>query len=129
MATPLDLFRVVAPEFAAESDATVNAVIALVPYYINVDLYQGDQQSMAIALKAASLMLTRSMSASGSSGGGVVTEEKEGDLSRKFSSSQSAKITTDNIYEQQLAALSAGVSGVGVMTRINVPGFAGGASY
>ena len=115
--TALEYFRLVAPEFAAESDITVQSFLDLAPLYINLALYSGEQQALATALQAASLMVQRKKSATGASGGGTVIEEKEGDLMRKYSSGEAASNVVD-IYANQLAMLSAGVMSVGILTRI-----------
>ena len=117
MTTQLSVFRIVAPEFAGESDSMVQNYLDLAPLYINPEIYPTESRGLALVLKAASLMLNRKKSSSGSSGGGAIVEEKEGDLMRKYSTDASAVSVVD-IYEQQLNQLSLGVAGVGIITRI-----------
>ena len=118
MASQLEVFRILAPEFSAESDITVQSFLDLAPLYIDPQIYPTESRGLALVLKAASLMTARGMSQSGASGGGVVTEEKEGDLTRKYSTNSRSKITSDNIYEQQLNALTLGIVGMSVRTRM-----------
>lgn len=115
MPTPLEAFRIVAPEFAAEPDSTVNQYLTMATLYINVAGYPVDAQPYAQALKAASLMVARAKSLTGGSSGGTVIEEKEGDLTRKYSEASADTIT--DIYAEQLAELGAAYFGLGIMTR------------
>ena len=115
--TPLQYFRIVAPEFSAVLDADVNAFLTMAPLFIDVSLFDGETANLATALKAASLMLSQKKSASGSSSGGAIIEEKEGDLMRKYSEANALSGNVD-IYEQQLNNLSLGICGAGIMTRI-----------
>lgn len=117
MATQLEAFRMVAPEFDAESDTMVQNFLDLSPLYINPDIYPVESRGLAIVLKAASLMFNRKKSATGSSGGGAVVEEKEGDLMRKYATTADSLKAVD-IYESQLNQLSLGIVGAGIMTRI-----------
>lgn len=118
MATQLEVFRIVAPEFSGELDATVQAFLDLAPLYINPEIYPVESRGLALVLKAASLMYQRKRSASGSSSGGAILEEKEGDLMRKYGATGKNGETLD-IYEQQLRELSAGtVAGMGILTRV-----------
>jgi hypothetical protein len=109
--TALTVFRTLAPEFAAESDATVNEFLALSPSFVNVALYPAESADIAIALKAASLMLARKNSASGQSSGGELIREREGDLERSYGAASSKNDGLD-IYAQQLRdlTLAAGVN-------------------
>ena len=102
--TALTTFRLIAPEFSGETDETVSQFIALAPSFINVNLY-GDSLDLAIALKAASLMLARKNSASGQSGGAELLMEKEGDLQRSYGAATGNNDGLD-IYMQQLRDLN-----------------------
>jgi hypothetical protein len=103
--TTIEFFRIVAPEFSGESDATVNQFIALAPSFINVNLYADDSLNLALALKTASLMLARKNSASGQSSGGELLSEKEGDLQRSYGAAIGKNDGLD-IYMQQLRDLN-----------------------
>lgn len=112
--TPLEAFRLVAPEFAAEADSVVNDYLDLALLWLNVGAYPADTQPVAQALKAASLMVQRKKSQNGESSGGGLLEEKEGDLMRKYADDDG--IDSD-IYAQQLQQLTLGVFGLGIITR------------
>lgn len=112
--TPLEAFRLVAPEFAAESDVTVNEFLALALLFINVAAYPYETQPVAQALKAASLMVQRKKSQNGESSGGNLLEEREGDLMRKYADDDGVD---SDIYAQQLQQITLGVFGLGIMTR------------
>ena len=117
--TALTTFRLIAPEFSGEDDATVNQFIALAPSFINVSLY-GDSLDLAIALKAASLMLARKNSSLGQSSGSELTMEKEGDLQRSYGASKGKNDGLD-LYMQQLRDLNINLSinqYSGAMTRM-----------
>ena len=117
--TALTTFRLIAPEFSGETDETVSQFISLAPSFINVNLY-GDSLDLAIALKAASLMLARKNSASGQSGGAELLMEKEGDLQRSYGAATGKNDGLD-IYMQQLRDLNINL-GInqygGAMTRM-----------
>ena len=101
----LPKFRLLAPEFSGELDATVNEFLAIAPNFVNLALYTGEAVDIATALKAASLMLARKNSATGQSSGGEVSMEKEGDLSRSYGAASKFNEGLD-IYMQQLRDLN-----------------------
>lgn len=101
----LTKFRLLAPEFSGELDATVNQFLALAPSFVNLALYTGEAVDIATALKAASLMLAQKNSATGQSSGGELTMEREGDLSRSYGASTKFNEGLD-IYAQQLRDLN-----------------------
>ena len=117
MATQLEAFRLVVPEFAAESDATVQAFLDLAPHFIDPMQYAESVRGLALVYQAASLMYRKNQSASGNSSGGGLASEKEGDLSRSYfkGSGTSVKGASSDIYAKQLDALSLAVGGI--MTR------------
>ena len=124
MATQLEVFRLVAPEFATVDDTTVQQFLDLAPLFIDPLLYPEDKRGMALVLQAASLMYQQKQSITGASNGGQLVREKEGDLERQYGSASSSSSSTlknmpRNIYLQQLDMLSLGVTGVGIMTRMN----------
>lgn len=102
--TQLSTFRLIAPEFAGESDATVNEFLVLAPLFITLSNYAIASQDLAVALKAASLMLARKNSASGQSSGGELLSEKEGDLQRSYGAAKGQNDGLD-LYMQQLRDL------------------------
>jgi hypothetical protein len=122
MATQLEIVRLIAPEFVSVSDEDVQKFLDLAPLFIDPALVPEDRRGIALALKACSLMVSRSDSANGLSHGGELTVEKEGDLQRSFSSGGDSKTGRKNIYETQLDAIYAGVLGGSIVTRYGFSG-------
>ena len=122
MATPLEIFRFVAPQFAALPDADVLFAFDLAAQFINLNAYPPESQSLALALKAASILFVQAQSTSGETGTQVLKSEREGDLMRTYETSGTSATRT-NIYDDQLALLGFGSFGSGIMTRygLNVP--------
>lgn len=86
--TALQVFRLVASEFSATSDETVDVVFALVAPQVSESKF-GKLYPQAIAYLAAhwlawQAVITSSGSTGGAATGGRVTSEKEGDLSRSY---------------------------------------------
>lgn len=128
MTTQLEAFRLIAPEFAGESDETVHMFLDMAPLYINAEAYPENQRGLALVLKAASLMLLRKGSASGISAGGALKREREGDLEREYAQSTSGGSNANlDIYAAQLKQLgaSAGIGFGAAITRManQVPTF------
>ena len=115
MATSLEYFRLVAPEFSGELDATVNAYIGMASSFINAAAYVNPE--LATAYQAASLMLSSKNSESGVTGGALI-REKEGDLERHYAAPKIG--AAHDIYLAQLLRLGAatGFSGCAVLTRM-----------
>ena len=121
MATQLETFRIIAPEFASSPDQTVQNFLDLAPLFIDPMLYPEDKRGIALVFQAASLMYQQKQSITGASNGGQLVREKEGDLERQYgsrSSSSTSKMIPRNIYLQQLDMLSLGITGAGIMTRM-----------
>lgn len=118
MTTSLEYFRIIAPEFAAELDATVNAFITLAADFIDASLYTN--ANLALAYMAASLMYQQKQSASGQSSGLDLKREREGDLEREYGVSTSSSTMTKDIYQQQLDMLARSFSGACIMTRYGI---------
>lgn len=114
MATQLEVVRMIAPEFAYKTDQEVLAFLDLAPLYIDPMLYHEDKRGLAIALQACSLMLLAQSSASGASGGAVVSE-REGDLSRSYATGRNGDPV--DIYRSQLNSLVC-IASMPIMTRI-----------
>jgi len=118
MATQLEVFRIVAPEFSTASDVTVQSFLDLAPLFIDPMLYSEESRGLALVYQAASLMLKQSQSASGESNGLDFTMKKEGDLTVQYGSRQSSNTgVTRDIYLQQLDTLSRQFAGATIMTR------------
>lgn len=116
MATQIEIFRFIAPQFAAVSDENVQIALDLAALFINVNAYQPESQDLALALKAASILFVQAQSTSGETGTQVLKSEREGDLERTYATSGTAA-TSSNIYDDQLAQLGFGQFGSKIMTR------------
>ena len=86
--TALQAFRLVASEFSATSDETVDVVFALVAPQVSESKF-GKLYPQALAYLAAhwlawQAVITSSGSSGGAATGGRITSEKEGDLSRSY---------------------------------------------
>ena len=96
--TALQAFRLVASEFSATSDETVDVVFALVAPQVSESKF-GKLYPQAIAYLAAhwlawQAVITSSGSTGGAATGGRVTSEKEGDLSRSYTDNSSNPTTS-----------------------------------
>jgi hypothetical protein len=122
--TQLEVVRLIAPEFASVSDDDVQKFLDIAPMYIDPERVPVERRGMVLALKACSLMVAQSSSASGTSHGGEITREKEGDLERSYGSSSATNggNTRKNIYEQQLDALYGGILGGNITMRYGLNG-------
>jgi len=120
MATQLETLRLVAPEFAAESDVTVQAMLDLAPLIIEPLLYAENVRGLALVYQACILLAHRLASEAGTASmGGNLISEKEGDLERRFSAGTTSKSKTasKNQYEIMLDRLSINIS-MGGITRM-----------
>lgn len=79
--TPLDIFRVIAPEFAAVPDDVVQGYLELATVFVCKGDF-GKYYNVAVALMAAHVMASPGgYSQDGSSSSGRILSRKEGDLS------------------------------------------------
>lgn len=124
MATQLEIFRLVAPEFASSSDADVQKFLDMAPLFIDPMRYPEASRDLILVYQAASLMYRQGLSSgaiSGGSGGSSLTREKEGDLERAWgkasSSASNSKFGEKNIYDTLLDQLTLGVDGAPIITR------------
>lgn len=122
MATQLETFRLVAPEFATTSDTDVQAFLDMAPLFIDPMQYSVETRGLALVYQAASLMYQQKQSTSGDSSGLDLTMEKEGDLQRSYGKPNGKAVSRD-IYLQALDRLSLQFSGGCMMTRygLNIP--------
>lgn len=91
--TPLEIFRKVAPEFAAVSNEVVQGYIDLASLFVCEGDY-GKAVNVAIALMAAHIMASPGgYSQDGSTSAGKVLSRKEGDLSITYGS-----VSSDSDY-------------------------------
>lgn len=114
--TQLATLRLIAPEFASESDVTVQAMLDLAPLIIDPLLYSEDVRGLALVYQACILLAQRKASESGmASIAGELKMEKEGDLSRSYSAgTTSGKFGASNQYQLMLDRLSMNISGGGI---------------
>lgn len=118
--TPLEYFRVLAHEFAAVPDASVNVWLQMALDVINVEGLDAERAAMAQALYAAHLLTTSSSAATGGGGRGQVTSEKEGDLQRTYATlSSSTTWLGATHYGQMYLEITRVCGGVGILTRFS----------
>lgn len=92
--TPLQVFRLVAPEFTATSDDTVGGVFELVASMVSEAKF-GKLYPQAIAYLAAhwlawQVLIMAAGSSAGAATAGRITSEREGDLSRGYADNSRA---------------------------------------
>lgn len=119
MESQLDTLRLVAPEFAAVDDSTVENMLQLGALVIDPMAYPENTRGLALVYQACILLSQRSASANGTAGtAGDLTSEKEGDLSRSFAVGASKdRFGSKNQYELMLDKLSLNIS-MGGITRM-----------
>lgn len=92
--TPLEAFRLVAPEFTAKDDATVTSIFELVASEVS-EIAFGKHYPKALAYMAAHWLAWQAILANGGSSAGAatagrITSEREGDLSRSYADNSRA---------------------------------------
>lgn len=121
MATQLETFRLLIPEFVLTSDADVQSFLDIAALIIDPLKYNEETRGLALIYQAASLLYMKNQSASGESSGLDLTMEKEGDLQRSYGkSSTSSSGMTKDIYLQMLDTLSRPFAGATIMTRYGI---------
>lgn len=100
--TALEVFRLIAPEFSAIPDDTVNTALEFVSNELSESKFGSDYTKTHAYLAAHFLawqaLISSGGSTSGAATGGKVISEKEGDLSRSYSDSSSSSTSyTDNL--------------------------------
>ena len=114
--TALEYFRLLAPEYAATIDATVNKWLAMADLQAAETCFTDDRAAMAQALYAAHLL---ALSEGGASSGGTIVSEREGDLSRTYATIKGGDtVLGSTSYGQQYIELTRPCFGVNIMTRI-----------
>lgn len=121
--TALEYFRLFAPEFSGETDATVNQWLAVAGALANTGCLDAERAAMAQAYYAAHQMaLKAKVENSGGSCGtsGPITMEKEGDLQRSYGAGPkgSDTLTGQTSYGQQYLDITKICSGMGILTRV-----------
>ena len=113
--TELEYFRLLAPEFASVTDATVNSWLTMAGNLIVVGCLDAERAAMAQALYAAHLL---TLSTAGGAVGAVVSE-REGDLSRTYATIKGGDtLLGSTSYGQQYIDLTRPCFGVNIMTRV-----------
>ena len=113
--TALEYFRLLAPEYAATIDATVNKWLAMADLQAAEICFTDERAAMAQALYAAHLL---TLSTAGGAGGAIVSE-REGDLSRTYATIKGGDtVLGSTSYGQQYIELTRPCFGVNIMTRI-----------
>ena len=113
--TPLEYFRLLAPEFASVADATVNSWLTMAGNLIAVGCLDAERAAMAQALYAAHLL---ALSEGGSVGVGAIVSEREGDLSRTYTTIKGCDtLLGSTSYGQQYLDLTRPCFRVNIMTR------------
>lgn len=113
--TALEYFRLLAPEYSATIDATVNQWLAMADLQATETCFTDDRAAMAQALYAAHLL---TLSTAGSAVGAVVSE-REGDLSRTYATIKGGDtVLGSTSYGQQYIELTRPCFGVNIMTRM-----------
>ena len=114
--TELEYFRLLAPEYAATIDATVNKWLAMADLQAAETCFTDERAAMAKALYAAHLL---ALSEGGSVGGCAIVSEREGDLSRTYATIKGGDtVLGSTSYGQQYIELTRPCFGVNIMTRI-----------
>ena len=114
--TALEYFRLLAPEYAATIDATVNKWLAMADLQAAETCFTDERAAMARALYAAHLL---ALSEGGSVGGCAIVSEREGDLSRTYATIKGGDtVLGSTSYGQQYIELTRPCFGVNIMTRI-----------
>lgn len=91
--TPLEIFRLIAPEFAAVSDDVVNNYLELATVFVCAGDY-GKYYNVAVALMAAHIMASPGGYSDGAStSSGKVQSRKEGDLAITY-----GNVSSDTSY-------------------------------
>ena len=113
--TELEYFRLLAPEYSATLDATVNQWLAVANLQAAETCFTDDRAAMAKALYAAHLL---TLSTAGGAVGAVVSE-REGDLSRTYATIRGGDtVLGSTSYGQQYIELTRPCFGVNIMTRV-----------
>lgn len=122
MATQLETFRLLIPEFASTGDTDVQKFLDIAPLIIDPLKYSEESRGLALVYQAASLLYQTTQSANGNSSGMDLTMEKEGDLTRQYgggASNRNGKVAKD-IYLQMLDTISLQFAGATIMTRVGI---------
>jgi hypothetical protein len=118
--TPLEYFRLLAPEFASVSDGTFATWLTVAENVTNVSCLDIECANMANALYVAHQLWVTTRQASGGSGGaGSIKREKEGDLEIEYNPIKGADTwLTQSPYGLQYQEITRACFGLGIITRV-----------
>lgn len=117
--TPLQYFRLLAPEFVSVNDATVDTWLSMAGSLANTSCLDAERAAMAQALYAAHMLyLTERQAAGGSAAQGAIVSEKEGDLQREYAHVRGSDSWLGQTgYGQQFMEVTRSCYGSAIMTR------------
>ena len=118
--TPLEYFRLLAPEFAGVADAPVQTWLTMAGNLVDTGCLDAERAAMACALYAAHLLsLTLSIGRASDGTLGAVTSEREGDLQRTYGALKGSDSWLGQTpYGQQYLDITKVCSGAAIMTRV-----------
>ena len=118
--TPLEYFRILAPEFASVVDGTVQTWLTMAGNLANTGCLDAERAAMALALYAAHMLRLTLAHAQGTVGAlGTVTSEREGDLQRTYGALKGSDSWLGQTpYGQQYIDITKACFGAGIMTRV-----------
>lgn len=118
--TALEYFRLLAPEFASEPDATINQWLSIAGSLTDLGCMDAERAAMALALYAAHMLsIATSSGQNGGAATGVITSEKEGDLQRNYGAvSGGDTYMGKTSYGQQYLDITKSCFGAAIMTRV-----------
>lgn len=118
--TPLEYFRILAPEFASVVDGTVQTWLTMAGNLANTGCLDAERAAMALALYAAHMLRLTLAHAQGTVGAlGPVTSEREGDLQRTYGALKGSDSWLGQTpYGQQYIDITKACFGAGIMTRV-----------
>lgn len=118
--TPLEYFRILAPEFASVVDGTVQTWLTMAGNLANTGCLDAERAAMALALYAAHMLRLTLSPAQGTVGAlGPVTSEREGDLQRTYGALKGSDSWLGQTpYGQQYIDITKACFGAGIMTRV-----------
>lgn len=118
--TALEYFRLLAPEYSATLDATVNQWLAMADLQAAETCFTDDRAAMAQALYAAHLLSLSTRSGQGCAAAlGPVTSEEEGDLQRSYGGLKGGDTYMGQTsYGQQYLDITRACFGAAIMTRV-----------
>lgn len=115
--TALEYFRMFATEFAAIDDADVSKWLALAANDVYAPCLSDEEMARAQALYAAHLLKQSQDAASGGSRG-MITSEKEGDLTRSYGTGAGSYVQKGATpYHDQYFELVSRCFGATILTR------------